>query len=190
MSKNVPTTDPNVVSKVASKVASKVIVRLTVNGADREVAVRPRDTLAQALREECGLTGVKVGCDLGTCGCCTVLLDGKAALSCLTLAAEAEGREITTIEGMGQGARMHPIQEAFATCGGSQCGFCTPGFVMTTAALLDANPSPTREQIRDAISGNLCRCTGYVKIIDAIERAAGRMREASTPADGRLQPTA
>jgi carbon-monoxide dehydrogenase small subunit len=169
----------------------KTLVRLKVNGASHEVAVNPRDTLAQALREGCGLTGTKVGCDLGTCGCCTVLLDGKAALSCLTLALEAEGREITTIEGIGQGSKLHPLQEAFATCGGSQCGYCTPGFVLASAALLDRNASPSREEIRDAISGNLCRCTGYVKIVDAIERAADRIRAAKTPADTRnLQPTA
>lgn len=169
----------------------KSLVRLRVNGATHDLAVRGRDTLAQVLREGCGLTGTKVGCDLGTCGCCTVLLDGKAALACLTLALEAEGREITTIEGMGSGSKLHPLQEAFATCGGSQCGYCTPGFVMASAALLDRNASPSREQIKDAISGNLCRCTGYVKIVDAIERAADRIRAAETPADSRnLQPSA
>ena len=171
----------------------KTLVRLNVNGALREVAVEPRDTLATALREECGLTGTKVGCDLGTCGCCAVLLDGRAALSCLTLALDAEGREITTIEGLGQGAKLHPLQEAFATCGGSQCGYCTPGFIVTSAALLTHEPSPSRERIKDAISGNLCRCTGYVKIVDAIERAADRIRTAQTPADAPprdLQPTA
>jgi carbon-monoxide dehydrogenase small subunit len=165
----------------------KTLVRLRVNGATHDVAVRPRETLAQVLREGCGLTGTKVGCDLGTCGCCTVLLDGKAALSCLVLALEAEGREVTTIEGIGSGSRLHPLQEAFATCGGSQCGYCTPGFVMASAALLDRNASPSRDEIREAISGNLCRCTGYVKIVDAIERAADRIRAAKLPADSRPQ---
>jgi aerobic-type carbon monoxide dehydrogenase small subunit (CoxS/CutS family) len=186
---------------------AKTIVRLQVNGTAHEVAVGPQETLAQALREACGLTGTKVGCDLGTCGCCTVLLDGHAALSCLTLALEAEGRRITTIEGLAPGVeagsaaargdsgqgQLHPVQEAFATCGGAQCGYCTPGFVMASVALLDRNPSPSREQIKDAISGNLCRCTGYVKIVDAIERAADRMRAARTPADAPsrdLQPSA
>ena len=162
---------------------AKSLVRLTVNGATHEVAVEPRDTLAQALRDGCGLTGTKVGCDLGTCGCCAVMLDGRAALACLTLALEAEGRAITTIEGLGGGSKLHPLQEAFATCGGSQCGYCTPGFIVTSAALLDHEPSPSRERIKDAISGNLCRCTGYVKIVDAIERAADRIRVAKAPAD-------
>jgi carbon-monoxide dehydrogenase small subunit len=162
---------------------ARTIVRLEVNGALHEVAVEPRTTLAQALREACGLTGTKVGCDLGTCGCCTVLLDGKAALSCLTLALEAEGRRIGTIEGLADGSSLHPLQEAFATCGGSQCGYCTPGFVMTSVALLERNPSPSREEIKDAISGNLCRCTGYVKIVEAIERAADRLRSTRRPAD-------
>lgn len=162
---------------------SKTIVRLLVNGATHEVAVGARDTLAAALRDGCGLTGTKVGCDLGTCGCCTVLLDGRAALSCLTLALEAEGRAITTIEGIGSGSKLHPLQEAFATCGGSQCGYCTPGFVMTSVAFLERNPSPSRAEIKDAIAGNLCRCTGYVKIVDAIERAADRLRASAVPAD-------
>ena len=162
---------------------ARKLVRLEVNGTSHEVAVDAQATLAQALREACGLTGTKVGCDLGTCGCCTVLLDGHAALACLTLALEAEGRKITTIEGIGGGTNLHPLQEEFATCGGSQCGYCTPGFVMTSVAFLGRNPAPSREQIKDAISGNLCRCTGYVKIIDAIERAADRLRSGSTPAD-------
>ncbi|MCG3133060.1 MAG: 4-hydroxybenzoyl-CoA reductase subunit gamma [Planctomycetes bacterium] len=168
---------------------NKSLVTLRVNGATYEVAVRPHDTLAQALREGCGLTGTKVGCDLGTCGCCTVIADGRPVLSCLTLALEAEGKDLRTIESLARGAELHPVQEAFATCGGSQCGYCTPGFVMTTVSLLEHEPSPSRERIKDAISGNLCRCTGYVKIIDAVERAAGRLRAARAPADHpSLQP--
>jgi carbon-monoxide dehydrogenase small subunit len=154
----------------------RTIVTLRVNGSVREAAIRPADTLALALRDGCGLTGTKIGCDMGTCGCCTVLVDGKPVLSCLTLALEAEGREITTIEGLVGEKGLHPMQEAFASCGGSQCGYCTPGFVMTSVALLAENPAPTREEIKEAISGNLCRCTGFVKIVDAVEHAAGRMR--------------
>ena len=178
-------------SERADERPRRTIVRLRVNGAVREVAVRPQDTLALALRDGCGLTGTKIGCDLGTCGCCTVLLDGRPVLSCLTLALEAEDREIATIEGLSEGARLHPVQEAFATCGGSQCGYCTPGFVMTSVAFLRDHPAPTRDQIKDAIAGNLCRCTGYVKIVDAIEVAADRMRRASVPEpDPALQPSA
>ena len=160
----------------------KVLVELRVNGALREVAIRPSDTLALALRDGCGLLGTKIGCDMGTCGCCTVLVDGRPTLSCLTLALEAEGRAITTIEGLSTGGGLHPIQEAFQTCGGSQCGYCTPGFVMTSAALLAEKPAPSREEIKEAISGNLCRCTGFVKIVDAVELAARRMRPASEKA--------
>lgn len=172
---------------------SRVMVRLEVNGATYDVAVEPRDTLAQALREGCGLTGTKVGCDLGTCGCCAVMLDGRAALACLTLALEAEGRKITTIEGIGGGSKLHPLQEEFATCGGSQCGYCTPGFIVTSAALLAHEPSPSRERIKDAISGNLCRCTGYVRIVEAIERGRDRLSAGRAPADHpsrELQPSA
>ena len=158
---------------------ARTLVTLRVNGSVREVAVRPCDTLALALRDGCGLTGTKIGCDMGTCGCCTVLMDGRPVLSCLTLALEAEGREIRTIEGLVGEKGLHPVQEAFASCGGSQCGYCTPGFVMTSVALLAENPAPSREQIKDAISGNLCRCTGFVKIVDAVEHAANRMRIAA-----------
>jgi aerobic carbon-monoxide dehydrogenase small subunit len=155
------------------------LVTLRVNGGVRQAAIRASDTLAAALREGCGLTGTKIGCDMGTCGCCTVLVDGRPVLACLTLALEAEGREITTVEGLVGDQGLHPVQEAFQTCGGSQCGYCTPGFVMTSVAFLAENPSPSREEIKEAISGNLCRCTGFVKIVDAVERAAERMRDAS-----------
>ena len=162
---------------------AKVLVTLRVNGSVRQAAVRSSDTLALALRDGCGLTGTKIGCDMGTCGCCTVLVDGRPTLSCLTLALEAEGAAITTIEGLVGEKGLHPVQEAFQTCGGSQCGYCTPGFVMTSVALLDAKPAPTRDEIKDAISGNLCRCTGFVKIIDAVELAARRMRSGAGTAE-------
>ena len=180
----------------------KTIVKLRVNGAEYEVAVRPSDTLVLALRDACGLTGTKIGCDMGTCGCCTVIIDGRAMLACLTLALEAEGREITTVEGLADEKGLHPVQESFAICGGSQCGYCTPGFIMTSVALLAKRPAPSREEIKQAISGNLCRCTGYIKIVDAIERAAEVMRHESDEApqdtsgetdeavQGRRQPAA
>ena len=157
---------------------SKTLVTLTVNDATHQVAVRPQDTLALALRDGCGLTGTKIGCDLGTCGCCTVLVDGKPVLGCLTLALEVEGRRIETIEGLAGAERLHPVQRAFAEAGGSQCGYCTPGFVMTSVALLRTNQAPTRDEIKEAIAGNLCRCTGYAKIVDAVELAADEMRSA------------
>ena len=161
---------------------SKTLVTLNVNDATYEVAVRPQDTLALALRDGCGLTGTKIGCDLGTCGCCTVLVDGKPVLGCLTLALEVEGTRIETIEGLAGAERLHPVQRAFAEAGGSQCGYCTPGFVMTSLALLRTNAAPSRDQIKEAIAGNLCRCTGYAKIVDAVELAADDMRQAGDEA--------
>jgi carbon-monoxide dehydrogenase small subunit len=155
---------------------SKTLVTLHVNGRAHEFAVRPSDTLALALRDGCGLTGTKIGCDMGTCGCCTVLVDGNPVLACLTLALEVEGRDVQTVEGLADEDGLHPVQEAFATCGGSQCGYCTPGFIMTSVALLRERPAPSRQEIREAIAGNLCRCTGYVKIVDAVERAAEDLR--------------
>ncbi len=156
--------------------SSKIMVSLRVNGAVHQLALRPAATLLDALREELQLTGSHRGCDMGTCGCCTVLLDGKPILSCLTLAAEVEGREITTIEGLHEAEKLHPVQEAFLSSGGSQCGFCTPGFIMTSVALLRENDDPSEEEIREAISGNMCRCTGYVKIVDAVQVAAAELR--------------
>lgn len=150
---------------------SRKVITLKVNGAAREVAVRDYDVLLDVLRDELNLTGTKRGCDMGTCGCCAVLIDGRARLACLTLVLECVGREITTIEGL-KSPVIHPLQKAFAESGGSQCGFCTAGFIMTAKALLDENARPTREEIEEGISGNLCRCTGYVKIIDAIETVA------------------
>jgi carbon-monoxide dehydrogenase small subunit len=145
---------------------------LTVNGTPYEVAIEPRQSLLQLLREELHLTGTKEGCSEGECGACTVLLDGKTVDSCLIFALEAQGREVTTIEGLAQGDQLHPVQKAFAEYGAVQCGFCTPGMILAAKALLDSNPHPTEVEIRQGISGNLCRCTGYVKIVEAIQAAA------------------
>lgn len=149
-----------------------VSLRLTVNGEEAEVAFAPYKTLLEVLREDLGLTGTKHGCELGECGACTVLLDGEPVLSCLTLPAECEGRPIVTVEGLATGGRLHPLQQAFADLGAAQCGYCTPGMLMTATALLGANPHPSRGEIRAALGGNLCRCTGYTKILDAVETAA------------------
>jgi carbon-monoxide dehydrogenase small subunit len=149
----------------------KQTIRLRVNAGDYELEVPPNKTLLEALREDLGLTGVKEGCQDGTCGSCTVILDGKAVRSCLILAAEAEGKDILTIEGLSTDGDLHPIQEAFVNYGGVQCGFCTPGMILTAKAFLDTNPSPSEEEVRRAISGNLCRCTGYVKIVKSIMAA-------------------
>ena len=147
-------------------------LRFRVNGDPVEVGVRDRETLLEVLRERLGLTGTKQGCDVGDCGSCTVLLDGEPVLSCLTLAADVEGREVLTIEGLARGDRLHPLQRAFLDAGAVQCGYCTPGMILTAKALLDRSPRPSREEIREALSGNLCRCTGYRKIVDAVELAA------------------
>jgi len=145
---------------------------LTVNGTPYEVAIEPHQSLLQLLREELHLTGTKEGCSEGECGACTVLLDGKTVDSCLIFALEAQGREVTTIEGLAQGDQLHPVQKAFAEYGAVQCGFCTPGMILAAKALLDSHPHPTELEIRQGISGNLCRCTGYVKIVEAIQAAA------------------
>ena len=150
---------------------SKRIVKLKINNSVYETAIREYDVLLDVIRENLNLTGTKRGCDMGTCGCCTVLIDGRAKLSCLTLAMDSVGQKITTIEGL-KSPIKHPLQVAFAESGGSQCGFCTQGFIMTAKALLDENPRPSRGEIEEAISGNMCRCTGYIKIVDAIEMAA------------------
>ena len=149
-----------------------IIVAMNVNGNRVEVGVGDEETLLETLRQRLGLTGTKQGCDLGDCGSCTVLLDGQPVLSCLTLAANAHGHEITTIEGLAHGGELHPIQRAFHEAGAVQCGFCTPGMVLTAKALLDSHPHTDRDTIRTALSGNLCRCTGYVKIVNAVENAA------------------
>ena len=147
----------------------KKIIELNVNGERKEVFVEENRTLLQVLRDNLGLTGAKKGCELGECGACTVLVDGKAVLSCLTLAIEMQGRQIETIEGLAKDGEIHPLQRSFAENGAIQCGFCTPGMILTAKTLLDSNPNPTREEIKKAIGGNYCRCTGYSKIIDAIE---------------------
>ena len=150
----------------------KLRIRLTVNGVERQLEVAPWTTLLDALRDHLDLTGTKKGCDHGQCGACTVLLDGRRINSCLTLAVMKDGCAVTTIEGLSGGAALHPIQQALVDHGGTQCGFCTPGIVLSAKALLDANPSPTEAEIRHAIAGNLCRCTGYGKIVEAIAAAA------------------
>ncbi len=155
----------------------KHILNLKVNGEDYEIAVEPHRTLLEALREDLGFTGVKKGCGIGDCGACTVLMDGLPVFSCLVLAVEAEGYEIVTIEGMAKGLELHPIQKAFVDKGAIQCGFCTPGMVLNAYALLKENPEPTEPEIRRAISGNLCRCTGYQKIVEAIGEAGNRMKD-------------
>jgi carbon-monoxide dehydrogenase small subunit len=154
----------------------KAHIRFILNGEATEVAFEPHKTLLEVLREDLGLTGTKHGCELGECGTCTVLLDGRPVLSCLVLGLEVEHRSVTTIEGLAQGPKLHPLQEAFAELGAAQCGYCTPGFLLAAKALLEENPNPTLEQIKEALSGNLCRCTGYIKIFEAVELAAARMR--------------
>jgi carbon-monoxide dehydrogenase small subunit len=157
-----------------------VPLTLCVNGEEQAISFAPYKTLLEVLREDLGLTGTKHGCELGECGACAVLLDGEPQLSCLTLALECDGRSVQTIEGLQRGAELHPLQAAFADFGGSQCGYCTPGVIMTAKALLERNPSPTRDQIREATAGNLCRCTGYQQITEAIEDAAARLRNEKT----------
>jgi aerobic-type carbon monoxide dehydrogenase small subunit (CoxS/CutS family) len=150
-----------------------VEVALMVNGDAVRRAVPPQRTLAELLREELRLTGCKVGCDQGECGACTVLVDGKAVLACLTLAVAVDGARVETVEGLARGGVLHPLQEAFVRHGAAQCGFCTPGMLLSAAALLRERPHASRDEIRHALSGNLCRCTGYVKIIDAVAEIAG-----------------
>lgn len=152
----------------------KRILSLRVNGQDHEVFAPVHKTLLEVLREDMNLTGTKHGCELGECGTCTVLVDGDPILSCLALPIELQGREITTIEGMASGATPHPLQTAFAELGAAQCGYCTPGILLTAQALLDDNPKPSRIEIQQALAGNLCRCTGYAKIYEAVELAAER----------------
>ena len=150
-------------------------VAVTVNGRQYERLVEPRRLLSDFIREDIGLTGTHVGCEHGVCGTCTVLMDGRTVRSCLTFAVQAHESEITTVEGLGTPANMHPLQEAFWEHHGLQCGFCTPAMLLTAKELLDANPSPSREEIQEAVSSNLCRCTGYQTIVDAVETAAARI---------------
>jgi len=156
----------------AGDAPTKRLLRLRVNGETKEVATEVSKTLLEVLREDLALTGTKHGCELGECGTCAVLVDGAPVLSCLMLGIEAENTEIVTVEGMTQNGKPHPLQKAFADLGAAQCGYCIPGILLTAKALLDENPQPTREEIRQALSGNLCRCTGYTKILQAVELAA------------------
>jgi aerobic-type carbon monoxide dehydrogenase small subunit (CoxS/CutS family) len=153
----------------------KVVLALDVNGERRDLLVPVHKTLLEVLREDMQLTGTKHGCELGECGTCTVLVDGRPELSCLLLPIQLEGHAITTIEGMAIGSELHPLQSAFGELGAAQCGYCTPGILLSARSLLESNPKPSRDEIREALAGNLCRCTGYTKIIEAIELAADRM---------------
>lgn len=154
-------------------------LKMKVNSDSCELLIEPKMTLLEVLRNDLKLTGTKKGCNSGSCGACTVLLNGKAVKSCLILALQVQGKEITTIEGLGTGELLDPVQDAFVQCGAIQCGFCTPGMILTSKALLDENPEPDEEQIRNAISGNLCRCTGYIKIIDAVFAASKQVKKMS-----------
>ena len=159
----------------------KRVVAVTINGERQDLALEPYRSLLDVLRNEVGLTGTKKGCDVGDCGACTVLLDGKPVNSCLVLGVEVAGCDVVTIEGLQSGPeRLHPLQEAFMQHGAAQCGFCTPGFIMMAKALLDANPAPTEDEIRFGIAGNICRCTGYTKIVTAIQAAAKDLAEAKS----------
>ena len=155
-----------------------VTLSFTINGRKEQVSIPPHRTLLEMLREDLQLTGTKEGCGHGECGACTVILDGKTVNSCLVLAAEADGQDILTIEGLETGDKVHLIQQAFIDESGMQCGFCTPGVILSAKALLDANPAPTREEIKEALVGNFCRCTGYTKILESVEAAAEAMRGA------------
>jgi carbon-monoxide dehydrogenase small subunit len=163
----------------ASEEPATIPLRLTVNGERVEVAAPPHHTLLEVLREELGLTGTKHGCELGECGTCTVLVDGRPVLSCLVLPRACEGKPIVTVEGMQRGPEPDPLQRAFAELGAAQCGYCTPGFLLAARDLLDRRADPTRDEIREALSGNLCRCTGYIKIYEAVELAARRRKDPS-----------
>jgi aerobic-type carbon monoxide dehydrogenase small subunit (CoxS/CutS family) len=163
------------IAKVGAQ--NKLQLALRVNGEETEVSCAGYKTLLEVLREDLELTGTKHGCELGECGACAVLVDGEPVLSCLVLAVECEGRSVETVEGLARGSELHPLQVAFADLGGAQCGYCTPGILMTAKALLERETNPSRERIKEAISGNLCRCTGYQQICESIEEAARQMRE-------------
>jgi len=158
----------------------KELVRLKINGEVREVAIEPNRLLLDVLREDLGLTGSKRGCDDSSCGCCAVLVDGVPVLSCVALAASYPNSEIVTVEGLGAPGKLDPVQQGYAISGGAQCGFCTPGFLISTKALLDRNPDPSLEEIREALSSNLCRCTGYMQIYEAVRIALERIRSRET----------
>jgi aerobic-type carbon monoxide dehydrogenase small subunit (CoxS/CutS family) len=161
---------------MTERTKQKAHIEFTLNEEAVEVAFAPHKTLLEVLREDLNLTGTKHGCELGECGTCTVLVDGRAVLSCLVLGLDVEGRQVMTVEGMSEEGRLHPLQDTFADLGAAQCGYCTPGFLLVAKELLEANPRPSREEIKEALSGNLCRCTGYIKIYEAVELAAARMR--------------
>jgi aerobic-type carbon monoxide dehydrogenase small subunit (CoxS/CutS family) len=154
----------------------RVVLTLDVNGETAQLLLPVHKTLLEVLREDMQLTGTKHGCELGECGTCTVLIDGRPELSCLVLPVQVEGRSITTVEGMAYGSELHPLQRSFAELGAAQCGYCTPGILLSAMSLLDVNRRPSRDEIREALAGNLCRCTGYAKILDAVELAARRMQ--------------
>lgn len=156
---------------------SKLLISTTVNGDAQQFLCEPQTTLLDALREEMRLTGSKEGCGSGDCGACTVMLDGKMVCACLVLACEAEGAQVATIEGVAEGGRLHPIQQKFLEHGALQCGFCTPGFIVASKALLDSNPNPSESEVRYWLAGNLCRCTGYDKIVRAVMAAAAELRQ-------------
>jgi len=177
--------------KTAAPSGSKAHVRFVLNGEPVETAFAPHKTLLEVLREDLGLTGTKHGCELGECGTCAVLVDGKPVLSCLVLGVECQGRCVESVEGMAGPGGLHPLQKAFADLGAAQCGYCTPGFLLTAKALLEENPKPTLPQIREALAGNLCRCTGYIKIFEVVELAAAWMRgEEAQPRKETLYGTA
>jgi carbon-monoxide dehydrogenase small subunit len=161
-----------------SAVPDQVHLRMRLNGEDAPVSFAPYKTLLEVLREDLGLTGTKHGCELGECGACAVLVDGEPQLSCLVLALECGGRAVETVEGLARGPELHPLQAAFADLGAAQCGYCTPGILMTAKALLEKEPTPSRDRIKEALAGNLCRCTGYQQIFEAVEEAARQMAEA------------
>ena len=161
---------------MSERTKQKAHIEFTLNGETVEVAFAPHKTLLEVLREDLNLMGTKHGCELGECGTCAVLVDGRSILSCLMLGLDAEGRRVETIEGMAEDGRLHPLQDTFADTGAAQCGYCTPGFLLVAKELLKNNPRPSRDEIKEALSGNLCRCTGYIKIYEAVEMAAARMR--------------
>ena len=167
----------NAPSDRSPDVRRNVHIAVRVNGEALEASFAPYKTLLEVLREDLGLTGTKHGCELGECGACAVLVDGVPLLSCLALAIECDGRAIETVEGLARGAALHPLQAAFADLGAAQCGYCTPGILVTAKALLEKEPEPSRERIKEALAGNLCRCTGYLQIFEAVEEAARRIRE-------------
>jgi len=168
---------------IAKNKPPKAHISFVLNSEPVETSFAPHKTLLEVLREDLGLTGTKHGCELGECGTCTVLVDGRPILSCLLLGLDAEGRDVVTIEGMATGPDLHPLQDTFADLGAAQCGYCTPGFLLVALALLEKNPAPTLDDIKEALAGNLCRCTGYIKIYEAVQLAAARMRgEPAEPA--------